>query len=414
MQILHRLTRKYRDEKKDVRFKFSWGPLEQRAFEDLVASLCCAPVYLAHPNPNKPYDLFIDASDYGLGAALFQDGHLVDAVSKQLKPYQQSYEIREKELGSLITALDKMDVYLDGAQVTVYCDHKSLSNLARLKLSARLTRWLVKLMRYDFKVMYIEGENNHVADALSRMMDRLQGPKEALTDEIDGKQVMLIMNEMLAKSLDHKNVMVVGQDRVTENWVLADRIQNELKLPAGFHTFEQQQNVLLVEKSEAVKGMAQNWGPLSNVVKMVENEDEKMYWMRLAHNMLHYRVESTCRIVQKYVTWRGMQRDVAQFVATCANCNLHHPWNHFITHDDGGPPVPTVAGSAFDIIQVDVKEFEEVLDPAAFTIKKVLTIICCYTGWVVVVPIYTEDAVEVAVMFMERFGYVYGMPNALQ
>ena len=138
------------DENKDTRFKFRWGDVEQTAFEELVEALCSEPVYLAHPDPNKPNELLIDASDYGLGAALFQDGHLVDAVSRQLKPYQQSYEIREKELGSLILALDKMDVYLDGAIVTVFCDHKSLSNLARLKLSARPTRWLVKILRYDF------------------------------------------------------------------------------------------------------------------------------------------------------------------------------------------------------------------------------------------------------------------------
>ena len=115
-----------------------------------------------------------------------------------------------------------------------------------------------------------------MADALSRMMNRLQVQKEGLTEEIDAKQVLLIMNEMFAESLDHKNVLVVTADECKENWTLAEEIQKTLKFPVRFHTLEKQQNVLLVEKSETVKAMTQNWGPLSSVVKIVENKDDKM------------------------------------------------------------------------------------------------------------------------------------------
>ena len=72
-----------------------------------------------------------------------------------------------------------------------------------------------------------------------------------------------------------------------------------------------------------------------------------------------------------------------------------------------------VAGSFNDMIQVDVKYFEAVETPEARRIKAVLTVICCYTGWVVVIPLFNEVAVDAGVGFMREWGYKHMLPNML-
>src|SRR6516165_7612167 len=56
--------------KKDV--PFTWGADEQRAFERLKRALVTAPV-LQSPDPDLPYVVTTDASDYAVGAVLSQD-----------------------------------------------------------------------------------------------------------------------------------------------------------------------------------------------------------------------------------------------------------------------------------------------------------------------------------------------------
>jgi hypothetical protein len=51
----------------------------------------------------------------------------------------------------------------------VYTDHRTLENFDKQKhLSQWQARWMEFLSQYEFKIVYIPGENNSCADALSR------------------------------------------------------------------------------------------------------------------------------------------------------------------------------------------------------------------------------------------------------
>ena len=61
---------------------WQWTPESQAAFEDLKDALTTAPV-LALPADDRPYDMVCDASGFGLGAVLLQDGRPVAYKSHQ-------------------------------------------------------------------------------------------------------------------------------------------------------------------------------------------------------------------------------------------------------------------------------------------------------------------------------------------
>ena len=72
-------------------------------------------------------------------------------------------------LAGVETMLRHADI-LQGVQFQWLTDHKGLTHLLNQKnLSSRQARWLEKMGTFLFKVVYIEGSENVVADALSRM-----------------------------------------------------------------------------------------------------------------------------------------------------------------------------------------------------------------------------------------------------
>jgi hypothetical protein len=157
---------------------FRWTHLHQDAFELLKRKLKEAPV-LALPDPDRPYVVNTDASDFATGAVLQQDfGRGLQPVaflSHKMSPAETRYPTHDKEMLAIIHALTEWRTYLQGRQaftVRIRTDHNSLQYfMTQPSLSARQARWLDKLADFDFKIEYVRGPTNTVADALSRRAD---------------------------------------------------------------------------------------------------------------------------------------------------------------------------------------------------------------------------------------------------
>lgn len=88
----------------------------------------------------------------------------------QLKGAEKNYPVHEKELLAIIRALKKWRADLLGTHFYVYTDHRTLENFDTQKdLSRRQLRWQEFISQYDMTITYIRGEDNTVADALSRL-----------------------------------------------------------------------------------------------------------------------------------------------------------------------------------------------------------------------------------------------------
>ena len=156
--------------------KFEWQEKCEVAFEKVKAMLMHKPVLCA-PNFQKPFKLAVDASDVGAGAVLLQEDvngveHPVCYFSKKFEKGQKNYCTSEKELLALVLALQHFEIYVSagGYPVTVYTDHNPLTFLHRLKnKNQRLLRWSVLLQQYTLDIQHIKGQENVIADALSRV-----------------------------------------------------------------------------------------------------------------------------------------------------------------------------------------------------------------------------------------------------
>lgn len=70
-----------------------------------------------------------DASDYGIGAVLQQDGHPIAYVSKALGPRTQGLSTYEKESLAILLAVEQWKAYLLRAEFIVNTDQRSLTHL---------------------------------------------------------------------------------------------------------------------------------------------------------------------------------------------------------------------------------------------------------------------------------------------
>jgi hypothetical protein len=94
-----------------------WDPPQQEAFETLKARMCEKPV-LQQPNFTKTFYLQMDASAYGMGAVLSQEGGMPNSPTQKPKchpiayflatftPTEQNYDIYEREFLGVVKSLD--------------------------------------------------------------------------------------------------------------------------------------------------------------------------------------------------------------------------------------------------------------------------------------------------------------------
>ncbi|CAM4711668.1 unnamed protein product [Caretta caretta] len=159
--------------KKGKQDKVVWTEQCQRALCALKEALVSAPG-LINPDFDKPFMVFTDASDTGLGAVLMQadekgERHPIVYLSKKLLPWEQNYAAIKKECLPMVWALQKLEPYLFGRHFTIYTDHSPLTWLHQMKgANAKLLMWSLLLQDYDMDIVHVKGSANVIADALSR------------------------------------------------------------------------------------------------------------------------------------------------------------------------------------------------------------------------------------------------------
>ena len=146
--------------------KWVWGEKQRAAFQ-MAKRIISKETILAYPDFSKKFTIHTDASHYQLGGVISQDGKPIAFYSRKLNPAQTRYTTTERELLSIVETLKAYRNILLGHEIEVHTDHKNL--VYKTFNTERVMRWRLIIEEFGPKLLYIKGENNVVADALSRL-----------------------------------------------------------------------------------------------------------------------------------------------------------------------------------------------------------------------------------------------------
>lgn len=213
---LHHLKRK------DV--KWEWSDQCEDSFSQLKLALCES-VALALPNFDYPFEIYCDASNVGLGAALTQFingiSRVVCFASRSLTSAERNYSTTSKEILSIVWSLELWhDYLLPYFQTIVYSDHQAISWLQSSKISQknqRQVRWLLRLQPFNFIVKYRAGKNMIAPDCLSR------APLISTSSRISSVELApdYDKNECYARNCNYLTIPI--SDDITYDWVACDK-----------------------------------------------------------------------------------------------------------------------------------------------------------------------------------------------
>lgn len=292
----------------------TWLPAHQKAFEDikcLVASRECLTV-IDHDNPgaNKIF-VTTDASDLGTGAVLsfgpdWKTARPVAFESKQLNDAEKNYPTHDKEMLAIVRALRKWRTDLLGASFEVHTDHRTLEFFNRQRdLSKKQLRWSEFLADYDFVIKYVRGEDNTVADALSREFNT-ETPAAS----------PLVCASLLSHSDFSSPHVVAPVLTISADKDLLDQIKGGYANDAWCQK--------LLAKGIGLAGVSMRSGLLyvgdRLVVPRVTKVRETLF--RLAHDALgHFGCDKTYLSLRDSFYWPNMKRDLEDaYIPGCVDC----------------------------------------------------------------------------------------------
>jgi hypothetical protein len=165
---LHKMVEKYKPSN-----VLKWNDNLQLAFDILLTAVHeCPKLYFL--DETSPIFLHTDASNYGIGAYLFQvrDGknYPIAFLSKSLDDRMCRWDTAQKEGYAIFFAFDKWDHLLRNRNFTLRTDHDNLLRLKETHASnKKVQRWLTAFQHYDYVIEHIAGKLNIEADTFSRL-----------------------------------------------------------------------------------------------------------------------------------------------------------------------------------------------------------------------------------------------------
>ena len=168
--------------------------------------MCQKPI-LRQTDYTKPFFLATDASAYGVGAVLSQEGelnprthkptqHPIAYYSATFSPTERNYDIYKRELLAMMKALEHWRPHLAATEipVTVLTDHANLTYWKNpKKVNRRVARWFATLQDYNLRIKHIPGKLHAAPDMLSR-------PPNADKGEEDNQDLTLLPPRLFIRS----------------------------------------------------------------------------------------------------------------------------------------------------------------------------------------------------------------------
>jgi hypothetical protein len=387
---------------------WTWGAEQIEAIQILQHLITTAPV-MRHFNADLPTEVFTDASDYGIGGWIAQrhyDGwHPVTYWSRKLTPAELNYTVHEKELLALVDMIDHHKHWLMGLNFTILTDHKSIEFLqTQPKLNRRQVRWVIALQEYDMTIKYFPGDQNTVADILSRSVLLqplcLKCKNKIQVSEINSgvKNVDKSLSKLITQGMTWKQRIVnAGAD--DPFWC---QLESWTKDPSSVPS----------NKTDLVKLFHKRNGLWSYMFYQIyiprALRSELLHKYHDTEIAGHQGAIKTLELLQRKYYWPAMAAEVAHYVRTCDTCQRTKGYNGLKTGKLQPLPVPKERFIDIAIDFFTIHGFKSGPDTVMIIVDRL-------TKFTVLVPCYkTDNAQTIAKLLLSHwFCKGLGLPKTI-
>ena len=148
--------------------EFQWTEKCQRGFDSLKSELASKPVVQPY-SLKKQVTITSYASEKAIGGVLSQEGHPVIYVSKRLGTLSigtLTLSVKPSDWPKQFLLARKINLGTDLRPLEfIFAPNKELPKT----VLARITRWAISLMAFDFEIKHKDGSSIPHADAMSRL-----------------------------------------------------------------------------------------------------------------------------------------------------------------------------------------------------------------------------------------------------
>ena len=379
--------------------EFFWGPDQQEAFENVKKEISNSPV-LCSFDINKKHRVSADSSKNALGAVLLQynnEGNWqpVEYASRKMTETETRYAMVEKEALATTWACEKFDYYLVGRKFEIETDHKPLIAILGekdlSKLPARVQRFKLRLMRYDYDIFHTPGKDMFLADLLSRPssnnvcdeVSKLNCNKtEAFVNSIVSFSIYEdIKEEKLRVEVSKDSDALQCIEFLNSEWPSDLSILSKELL--GLHGSRERlsiyNNMLLYES------------------RLYIPKSLRLQYLEICHEG-HQGITKCRRRAQRHFWWPGYSKDISDFVNKCNVCIMHTQVKHQPMQEAELPSKP------WEVIGSDIFVFEDDL---------YLLVIDYYSKWIEAVRIETQTSKQVISKLKSLFS-CFGIPRVIR
>ncbi|XP_055918925.1 uncharacterized protein K02A2.6-like [Eupeodes corollae] len=373
---------------------FVWTKECQAAFDE-IKSIIASDKVLVHYHPEWEVVLECDASDEGIAAALSHklpsgEERPISFASRILSSPERNYSVLDKEALAVYYGVQKFSDYLFGRQFIIRSDHKPL--LAKygedrsipLMAAKRVHRWATYLAAFNYKFEYIKGQDNKVADMLSRF---------SFKDEVDTREQAV--EEHIKKVITEVKLIDFGiiQELTQKDRVLTEVLKN---IKTGWKTKNMGDDLkpywLRRNELEIINGVVM-WG-----FRVLVPEQLQSQVLEELHDA-HLGMSKTKSLARSYVWWPHLDMCIEKMVRSCLACGIHN----------ANPPKAAInqwpeATEPWERIHADFA--------GPFLNRQFLVIVDAKTKWVEIYPMNSIVAKSTIEKFYETFAR-FGLPRTL-
>ena len=458
---IHKVTNLTKENRKN----FRWEEPQHEAFLQLKQFLVTSPLFLDYPNDNYPVILTTDASKVGIGGTLQQNinGEIKNLYyhSQVTSSTQRRYDPIELEALAIWMCFQRMRPYLIGRSIIIYTDHCPLCNMMSSTVkNRRVDRISILLQEFNIeKIIHIKGQNNCLADYLSRhpipneeeIFDEDYGiarhdkgeptVESRVPDEIPplaGAVVTRSRAKQLQSKQDQDTTIIIPLERIEKpSSTAGERIDQEkdsssqdgqkngfdmerLKIEQGKDPIIQQK-IAEVKRNPVKCSYEVKDGLLYKLLMMQFNCNTKKKLIYLPSSMIqdllqiyhshplsgHFGVQRTYLKIKNKFWWPNMKQSIVQYIQSCLPCQQY---NVSRSKKPGRlQPIPPPEGP-FQLIGMD---YCGPLKQTPRGNQYVLCITDYFTRWIVAVAVPDCSAQATAEALFNEYICRYGVPAVI-